>query len=31
MVDLIIFPSSCFDGKKVDEELQTEYNGAKET
>lgn len=31
MIDLILFPSSYFDGKKVDEELQTEYNGAKAT
>ena len=31
MVDLILFPSDYFDGKKVDEELIGEYNGAKAT
>lgn len=31
MVDLIIFPSSYFDEKKVDEDLETEYEAVKET
>ena len=31
MIDLVLFPSSYFDVKKVDEDLLTEFEGVKAT